>query len=160
MKIKSMFVHGLAAGLAVSVMISCGVSAASSSGQDSKDDKINTGYTEIGKNELTTAVSHVDVAKQQDVISYSTISEYLMGRVPGVDVLGDGSIVIRNSMDFDGTPLPALVIVDGVRCDDINSINPNDIKSVDVLKDAGSCAIYGIEGANGVVVITTKSGSN
>lgn len=155
-----MFAYSLLAGVAVSAAVSCGVFASSASNQSENGGKVNTGYSQVDKKDLTTAISHIEVEKQQDVVSYATISEYLMGRVPGVDVLDDGSIVIRNAMDFDGTPQPALVVVDGVRCDDINSINPNDIKSVDVLKDAGSCAIYGIEGANGVVVITTKGGEN
>ncbi|NJO88391.1 MAG: TonB-dependent receptor plug domain-containing protein, partial [Chloroflexia bacterium] len=53
-----------------------------------------------------------------------------------------------------------LYIVDGIRMGDVNEISPSDIESVEVLKDAASSAIYGAEGGNGVVIITTKSGSN
>ena len=91
------------------------------------------------------------------------------GRIAGVQVVsGDGtpgaesSIIIRGSNTIsdvaDGTPL---YVIDGFATEDANasSINPNDIESIDVLKDASATAIYGARGANGVIIITTKRGA-
>ncbi|MDO4196919.1 MAG: TonB-dependent receptor plug domain-containing protein, partial [Prevotellaceae bacterium] len=99
----------------------------------------------------------------------ASFDQALGGRVAGVQVVsGDGqpgaeaNIVIRGSNTIsdvaDGTPL---YVIDGFATEDANaaSINPNDIESIDVLKDASATAIYGSRGANGVIIITTKRGA-
>ena len=133
----------------------CGPTAKTPAAQNPFEEDINIGYGTAQKKDLTTAVDKVTV-DQNVVSSYTSIAEYLRGRVAGLEVNPNGTIRIRgiNSLN---SPTEALVVVDGTICDNINSINPNDVHSVEVLKDGGSSAIYGSRGANGVVLITTKS---
>ena len=78
---------------------------------------------------------------------------YLRGRVAGVMVTTDNRIIIRGiGTNSDATD--PLILVDGVQTTDLSGINPADVKSVDVIKD-GSSAIYGMQGANGVIIIKT-----
>ena len=121
-----------------------------------EDEEVNIGYGSVQRKELGFAVDKVEI--QSDVMSsYTSVAEYLRSRVAGVEVNPNGTIQIRGSQTLQG-PAEALVLVDGAVCSNINTINPNDIKSVEVLKDAGSTAIYGSRGGNGVVLITTKGG--
>ncbi|MEO1451665.1 MAG: SusC/RagA family TonB-linked outer membrane protein, partial [Bacteroidota bacterium] len=129
------------------------------------DPVVVVGYGTQRKSDLTGAVGTVAV----DALVQAPISNFdqaLAGRVAGVQVTtGQGtpgdeaSIVIRggNSITGDNSPL---FVIDGVPFQDFDpaSINTNDIKSIDVLKDASATAIYGSRGANGVILITTKSG--
>lgn len=119
-----------------------------------QDEEIEVGYGTSSREALGTAVSKVTV-DQAIVRSYDSIGEYIRTRVPGVDVNPNGTLQIRGQQTFQG-PAEALIVVDGVITDNINTINPNQIHSVQVLKDAGSAAIYGSRGGNGVVLITTK----
>lgn len=87
--------------------------------------------------------------------------EALQGKIPGMDITktsgqvgGEVSILLRGSRSIYGNNEP-LFIIDGIP-GSYNQVNPSDIESVDVLKDASSTAIYGSAGANGVVIITTK----
>ena len=73
----------------------------------------------------------------------------------GIEVNPNGTIKIRGQQAV-LAPSEALVVIDGVICDNINTINSNQVHSVQVLKDAGSTAIYGSRGGDGVVLITTK----
>ncbi len=86
--------------------------------------------------------------------TYSNMYDYLRGRVPGVQVTSDNKILIRgvNSINLSTDPL---IILDGSEINDLSVINPNDVDSVTVLKD-GSASIYGVRGANGVIIITTR----
>jgi TonB-dependent SusC/RagA subfamily outer membrane receptor len=90
------------------------------------------------------------------------VSNMLQGRVAGVVASGsnqpggDGYVRIRGISSF-GSNEP-LVIIDGVQTSGTNSLNPNDIESMNILKDASSAAIYGARGAGGVIIITTKKG--
>ena len=97
----------------------------------------------------TNAIGRVDMKNAE---SYSDIYEYLRGRIPGVEIVGT-SIRIRGINTTGNTD--ALIILDGMEVSDISDINPMDVKSVEVLKDAAS-TIYGMRGANGVVIIKTK----
>lgn len=127
------------------------------------DETIDIGYGKINKKDMTGSVGHLDTKNDKDVSTYATIYEYIEGRVAGVEVINTGGtpiIQVRGAVNMDLSPAPALIIVDGTECYDISYLNPNDVKSVDVLKDAGSCAIYGDRGMNGVVVITTKTGND
>lgn len=132
--------------------------------QNSLEEVVVVGYGEVRKKDLTGSVGKVNIEDMQKapVPSYD---QALAGRIAGVVVTsGDGQpgtaaqIVIRgSSVSQDASPL---YVVDGFPIEnmDINSINPNDIESLEVLKDASSIAIYGARGANGVIIITTKRG--
>ena len=119
-------------------------------------DRVEVGYGTQEKDKLTAAVSNVKVRKTE-AQTYSNMYDYLRGRVPGVQVTPDNRIIIRgigtNSDNFD-----PLILVDGVQVTDLSNLDPTFVKSVDVIKD-GSTAIYGMQGANGVIIITTV-GSN
>src|SRR5690606_23032912 len=122
------------------------------------------GYGTAKKSDLTGSVASVsgDDLKKMPV---ATVAETLTGRMAGVQVAStegspDAEIRIRvrggGSITQDNSPL---FIVDGFPVSTISDIAPSDIQSIDVLKDASSTAIYGSRGANGVVIITTKSGN-
>jgi TonB-linked SusC/RagA family outer membrane protein len=122
------------------------------------------GYGEVKKSNVTGAIVSV---KGEDLTRVPTtnIMEALQGIVPGMDVTrtsgaagGNVSIRVRGqrSLTADSDPL---YIVDGVQYSNIQDLNPNDIQSSEVLKDAASTAIYGSRGANGVIFITTKKGT-
>lgn len=124
---------------------------------NSRNDSINIGYGYVKKRDLTTSVSQVNV-NTRELGSFENIAEYLKGRVPGLMVTKDGagykySIRGINSLN---SPTDPLFVVDGIVVSDIDYLNPNDIRSVDVLKDA-SASIYGSRGACGVILITTRS---
>ncbi|OJX88293.1 MAG: SusC/RagA family TonB-linked outer membrane protein [Paludibacter sp. 47-17] len=125
------------------------------------------GYQDVRKRDLTGSVAkaNIDDMLKAPVASFD---QALAGRIAGVNVSsGEGTpggvmkIIIRgnNSLTQDNTPL---FIIDGFPVEDPavgSSVNPNDIESIDVLKDASATAIYGARGANGVIIITTKKGS-
>ena len=129
-----------------------GVTASPSSQTNDGEELVNIGYQQVKKKDLTASVSKLNVG--QEVSSYSNIFEYLQGRIPGLEVNGD-KILIRGASSIYGDNEP-LYIVDSVPVDDISHIAPINIKSVEVLKDAASAAVYGARGANGVILITLK----
>ncbi len=123
------------------------------------------GYGAVDRKDLTGSVASVNITDFAKA-PVTSFDEALAGRVAGVSVAGaDGqpgsvsNIVIRGpgSITQDNSPL---YVVDGFPMEDAdnNNINPNDIESIDILKDASSTAIYGSRGANGVIIITTKKG--
>lgn len=121
------------------------------------------GYGTVRKKDLTGAVSQVS-AKQIENIPVSNVSEALTGKMAGVNITTtegspDADVKIRvrggGSLSQDNSPL---YIVDGFPVASISDIAPSEIETIDVLKDASSTAIYGAQGANGVVIVTTKSG--
>ena len=121
------------------------------------------GYGTVQKKDLTGSVASVS-AKQLEAIPVSSASEALTGKLAGVSITTtegspDADVKIRvrggGSLSQDNSPL---YIVDGFPVSSISDIAPADIQSIDVLKDASSTAIYGSQGANGVIIITTKSG--
>ncbi|WP_455585387.1 SusC/RagA family TonB-linked outer membrane protein [Bacteroides sp.] len=127
------------------------------------DEVVVIGYGTVAKKDLTGSVASVS-AKQLESIPVSSASEALQGKMAGVQITTtegspDAEIKIRvrggGSLSQDNSPL---YIVDGFPVTSISDIAPTDIQSVDVLKDASSTAIYGARGANGVIIITTKSG--
>lgn len=136
------------------------------------DEVVVIGYGTVKKRDLTGAVSSVKTA---DIIQTPTSNamEAIQGRVPGMDITRTGggagagvNIVIRGTKTLGYTDMfgnvtrntQPLFIIDGVQGGSYADLNPNDIESIDVLKDASSTAIYGSLGANGVVIITTKKG--
>ena len=131
------------------------------------DEVVVVGYGTQKKANLTGAVSVVDVDKALDGKPQMDVAKSLQGVVPGLTILNtEGGIDSQPSMQIRGigtlsnseTSNPYL-IVDGVPVEDLTLINPADIESVSVLKDAASSSIYGSRAAFGVILITTKQGS-
>lgn len=127
----------------------------------SLDELVVVGYGAMKKIDLVGAVSSV-TSEKLDVKPKTNVQQALAGRIPGVSVSsysgepgGRSQIRVRGFGSVEGSNDP-LVVVDGVVGVDMNLINPSDISSIDVLKDASSTAIYGARGANGVIMITTK----
>ena len=122
---------------------------------------VTVGYTQQERRTVSDAVSSVsmsDVASQPQ----ATVEEKLRGRIPGVNVVatgepGRGAQVIIRGMNFLAGVSP-LYVVDGMYMRQNPNLNPDDIESIDVLKDASAAAQYGAQAANGVIVITTKHG--
>lgn len=120
------------------------------------------GYGEQRKLDITGAVSNIEGEEITRQPSVNPISA-LQGRVAGVQITNSGApgaspqIRIRGTGTVYGNPNP-LYVVDGVWYDDISFLNPADIESISILKDASSQAIYGVRAANGVVLVTTKKG--
>lgn len=128
------------------------------------EEVVVVGYGTQKKTDLTGAIGSVDTEAITERNMTNPL-EALQGNVPGVQIsnstgrIGDGfNIVIRGSNSIDGDSQP-LFVVDGVPVADIDFLNPQDIQQMDILKDASSTAIYGSRGANGVVIITTKNGT-
>ncbi|MBQ9339237.1 MAG: TonB-dependent receptor [Paludibacteraceae bacterium] len=126
------------------------------------EDVVVIGYTTVQKRDLTGSVSSVS-GKTLSSIPIANTESALAGRMAGVHVIvadgaPDADVQIRvrggGSITQDNNPL---YIVDGFPMDNISDISASDIESIDVLKDASATAIYGARGANGVVIITTKS---
>lgn len=129
---------------------------------DLLDELVVTGYTVQRKADLTGAVAVMNMKEPLSENS-GNIMNSMAGKLPGVNVVpdaapgGTGSIRVRGMSTANSSNDP-LYIVDGVPTDNINMINPSDIESMQVLKDAASASIYGSRAANGVVIITTKHG--
>src|SRR5665647_28304 len=126
----------------------------------SLEEVVVTGYSTQRKKDITGSVSVVDIGNLKKIVS-SSAQQALQGLVSGVNVITSGvpgsasKILIRGVTSFGNTD--PLVIVDGIE-QDLNNISANDIESIQVLKDAGASSIYGVRGANGVIVVTTKKG--
>lgn len=150
------------------------------------DEVVVIGYGTSRKKDITGAIASVK-AEELNTVSSSSVSQMLQGKVTGMSAIqssaqpGAGiSINIRGAVSpngsnsplyvVDGVPLqnnstadPGILGIDyktGVDRDPLNTINPNDIESIEVLKDASAAAIYGASAANGVILITTKNGKN
>ncbi|MDR3007559.1 MAG: TonB-dependent receptor [Sphingobacterium sp.] len=127
------------------------------------DEVVAIGYGTTKRKDLTGSVASINAEQLKDLPTVSVL-QAISGRLPGVNVTitegsPDAQIKVRvrggSSITQDNSPL---YIVDGFRVANINDIPMADIENIDVLKDAASTAIYGSEGANGVILITTKSG--
>jgi TonB-dependent starch-binding outer membrane protein SusC len=120
-----------------------------------------TGYTSEKKADIIGSVAVVN-SKDLNLTPSANLTQQLQGRAPGVMVSGSGApgeaakVRIRGFGSF-GNSEP-LYIIDGVPTNDASRVNPNEIESINVLKDATSASIYGARAANGVVIITTKQG--
>ena len=128
------------------------------------DDVVVVGYGVQKKSVVTASISKVD-GDQLNTVKASTINDALKGKVSGVQITqasgqpGSGSQIKIRGIGTVNNSDP-LYIVDGMPVDGgIDYLNPTDIQSVEILKDAASAAIYGARAANGVVLVTTKSGS-
>ena len=124
------------------------------------DELVVVGYGTMRKSDLTGSVSNTkgaDIIKQQ---SFNAL-DGLKGKAAGVNIFsntgqpgGEMRVIIRGIATINASTSP-LYIVDGVAMSDFNLLNPNDIESIEVLKDASAAAIYGARGANGVIMVTT-----
>lgn len=127
------------------------------------DEVVVIGYGTAKRKDVTTAISTVST-KDLDERPIVSAGQAIQGKAAGVSVIqpngapgGEISIRVRGTTSFNGSNDP-LYVVDGVPVDNVNFLAPNDIASIQIMKDASSAAIYGSRAANGVVLITTKSG--
>ena len=128
------------------------------------EEVVVVGYGTMRKSDVTGSIG---VAKGEDLTKNQNFSalENLRGKVSGVNIFSNSSqpgayanrVVIRGMATINSSSEP-LYIVDGVAMEDFSLVNPNDIESMEVLKDASAAAIYGARGANGVIMVTTKRG--
>ncbi|WP_187774833.1 TonB-dependent receptor [Pedobacter sp. BS3] len=123
------------------------------------------GYGEVQRKDLTGAVATVKMADIERVPEVR-VDQMLEGRIAGVDLIsaggdpGSGTTVrVRGTRSINADNEPLYVIDGMIDAGDLSDVNPSDIESIQVLKDASSTAIYGSRGANGVILITTKKGS-
>lgn len=129
------------------------------------DEVVVIGYGTTKKSDLTGAVTSVKMTDIKDVPAYS-VDNAMQGRIAGAEIMSTTgepgattTIRIRGTRSVEASNEP-LIVVDGIvdAINDLNDINPEDIESISVLKDASSTAIYGARGANGVILITTRQG--
>ncbi len=127
---------------------------------ESLDEVVVVGYGSVKKSDLTGSIVSVDT-KQMKKFASIDVKQSLQGAAAGVQVTSasgapgqNSSVRIRGVGSFNNSD--PLYVVDGVLTDNIDNISPNDIKSMEVLKDASATAIYGSRGSNGVILITTK----
>lgn len=127
-------------------------------------DVVVVGYASQKKVNLTGSVASIDFSNEKLVRPVTTIAASLSGMAAGVNVMNtsnqpnaEGSSVLIRGTGTMNNASP-LILVDGMEMG-LNEINPNDVASISILKDAASCAIYGNRGANGVILVTTKRGS-
>ena len=127
------------------------------------DEVVVVGYGVQRKSDLTGAISSINAAETLKKMPAAQVADLLQGRIAGLSNVNSSgaagaapTLRVRgvNSIKADGGPL---VVIDGFPGGNLSAINPADIKSIEVLKDASSTAIYGSRGANGVILITTKS---
>lgn len=127
------------------------------------DQVVVVGYTTQKRSDITSAVVTLD-SKEILKAPTSNVTNSLVGKITGLSAVQQGgqpgrdaaTINIRGIATYNNSG--ALVIVDGIERPEFGNIDPNEIENISVLKDAASTAVYGIRGANGVIIITTKSG--
>lgn len=129
------------------------------------DEVVVIGYGTLDKKELTSAIAHIS-SKEFLTTAGSDPAMMIQGKVAGVSIENTGmadpnnqaSIQIRGiSSRYAG--IEPLIVIDGVAGGNLSNVNPNDIESIDILKDGAASAIYGTRGSNGVILINTKKGS-
>ncbi|MFA9391578.1 MAG: SusC/RagA family TonB-linked outer membrane protein [Prolixibacteraceae bacterium] len=133
------------------------------------DEVVVVGY---GIQKKETATGAISTVKSEEILhtSVSNVGNALVGLVPGVSSVqfggepgsNEATIRIRGVSTLNGGGQDALVVIDGIQQDIsvLNNMNPNDISSISILKDASATSIYGIRGANGVIIVTTKRGTS
>ena len=128
------------------------------------DEVLVIGYGTVRKRDALGAISQV---KADDIKAAPVLNamEGLSGKIAGLDITRESgqagsspTILLRGNRSLAGSSAP-LFVIDGVAGGSIDNLNPNDIESIEVLKDAASTAIYGAEGANGVIIVTTRQGT-
>ncbi len=132
-------------------------------GASQLSDIVVVGYGTQKRKEITSAITTVS-AEQFNKGNINDVAQLLQGKVAGLSIARpggnpNGGFEIRlRGLSTIGAGTSPLVVVDGQIGADLNSIDPNDIKSIDVLKDGASAAIYGTRGSAGVIIVTTKGG--
>ena len=127
------------------------------------DEVVAVGYGTMKKSDVTGAVSSIK-GETLTQLPLQQVGQALQGQAAGVMVLntsgapGDNSTIRIRGMNSINGGNAALIVIDGLQGGTLSSLNPNDIESIEILKDASATAIYGSQGANGVVLITTKKG--
>lgn len=129
------------------------------------EEVVVVGYGTMEKKQVTSSVTSLAARDMMRGVGGSDITNSLQGRVSGLIMQNSGSVNAETTIQLRGlTSIKSgkapLVVVDGFPGGDIRALNQDDIKSIDVLKDASAGAIYGTRAASGVILITTKSGSN
>ena len=128
----------------------------------SLNEVVVTGYSSQRKKDITGSVAVVDMKAVKSFPAGSAV-QALQGQAAGVNVITSGvpgassNIFVRGVTSFGNTQ--PLVLVDGIQAD-LNNISADDVESIQVLKDAGAAAIYGVRGSNGVLIVTTKKGKS
>ncbi|MDF2380323.1 SusC/RagA family TonB-linked outer membrane protein [Nostoc ellipsosporum NOK] len=127
------------------------------------EDIVIIGYNSTKRKDLTASVSSISKDALSDRTLFS-LADAMKGKAAGVQIIqndgtpgSENTIRIRGASSISASSAP-LFVVDGVLQDDINTLNPGDIESVEILKDASGTAMYGARGANGVILVTTKMG--
>jgi TonB-dependent SusC/RagA subfamily outer membrane receptor len=128
------------------------------------DEVVVTGYGTRAKKDVTGAISQIKVTQLENE-NPPSVQDALRGNTPGLVVTssptakGGGNLQIRGRASISGVSSP-LIVLDGVIYQgDLSDINPNDIATIDILKDASSAAVFGAKAASGVILVTTKKGS-
>ena len=128
------------------------------------DEVVVVGYGTMNKKHIAGSMTSIDGKKIEEK-GAPTLLDALQGAAPGMQIVSNSGapgasafVSIRGASTFSDEGVTPLYIVDGVPVDNIDNISPNDIKSIAVMKDAATSAIYGARAANGVILITTKSG--
>ena len=127
------------------------------------NDVVVVGYGTQKSVAVTGAISSLKSADIEKV-NAPRIEDAIQGRVSGVEIIQSGSPGSTPTVFIRGTPSNSgddpLVVIDGVEQSlvDFNSLNPSDVESISILKDAAATAIYGVQGGNGVILVTTKTG--
>ena len=123
------------------------------------------GYGTMKRKDVTGSITTVN-AKDLNIGAYTEPGQLLQGKVPGLVVVqtsdpneATNTMTLRGASTLNGSTAP-LYVVDGIPGVDINLISPQDIESIDVLRDASATAIYGSKAANGVIIVTTKRGAD
>ena len=131
------------------------------SSAEALDDVVVIGYGTQSRAEVTGAISSIDT-EEINALPVATAEQALQGRASGVTVINSGSPGNSPVVRIRGLTTPnnndPLYVIDGIIAGGLGSLSPNDIENIQVLKDASTTAVYGSRGANGVVLVTTKSG--
>lgn len=127
------------------------------------EDVVVVGYGTQSRAAVTGAISSID-SDEIASLPVATADQALQGRAAGVSVVNSGSPGVAPSVQIRGLGTPnnnsPLYVIDGIISSGIGNLNPTDIESVQILKDASTTAVYGSQGSNGVILVTTKKVQN
>ena len=160
----------LVRGVAVAALVLAGSACASSGPRHTEEavpDTVEVGYGQQARKDISSAITSLPADSRRDVVSID-MEQLIQGHVAGVEVMrlpsGKISLRIRGASSINMSTEP-LYVIDGTPVhadnfsDAVAGMSPQQVARIDILKDAAATAIYGSSGANGVVVITTKRGS-
>jgi TonB-linked SusC/RagA family outer membrane protein len=135
------------------------------SDQKTLDEVVVVGYGTQKKRDLTGAVSQINTSRLENE-NPNSVQDILRGNIAGLNVgmspsaKGGGSLLVRGRNSINAATSPLLVLDGTIYYGELSDINPNDIETIDVLKDASSTAVFGAKAASGVILITTKKGKD